>query len=159
MAGSVPDTMAMGRTAAPVQYLLSGVRTRRIFAYLIDIALVFLIQALGFFVMFLLAIPTFGLIAFAFPALAATPLIATLYSGLTLGGPRQSTLGQRAMGLVMVRHDGQPVDFLFGACHALLFYVSITLLSPLVLIVSLIDGQKRLLHDIVLGMTLRRMAG
>ncbi len=156
MTGSVPEVMTANHTMMLAQYRLSSVRTRRIFAYLIDIVVIFLIQALGFVVATLLAIPTLGLTTLAFGPLAATPLIGVLYSGLTVGGARQSTLGQRAMGLVMARQDGTPIDFLFGACHALFFYVSIVFLTPLVLIVSLFDSQKRLLHDLVLGVVLRR---
>jgi uncharacterized RDD family membrane protein YckC len=156
VAGSVPNMTASRSSAVFASDWLSGVRSRRIFAYLIDIIIIFLVQALGFLVAILLALPTFGLTTLAFGPLAATPLIGTIYSGLTVGGARQSTFGQRAMGLVMTRDDGEKTDFLYGAVHALLFYVSIVALTPFVLLVSLFDGRKRLLHDIVLSMVLRR---
>ena len=35
--------------------------------------------------------------------------------------------------------------------HAVLFWVSISFLTPLVLLVGLFNGRRRLLHDIVLG--------
>jgi len=38
-----------------------------------------------------------------------------------------------------------------GATHAVLFWVSISFLTPLVLLVGLFNGRRRLLHDIVLG--------
>jgi uncharacterized RDD family membrane protein YckC len=38
-----------------------------------------------------------------------------------------------------------------GAAHAVLFWVSVSVLSPLVLLVGLFNGRRRLLHDIVLG--------
>jgi uncharacterized RDD family membrane protein YckC len=38
-----------------------------------------------------------------------------------------------------------------GATHAVLFWVSISFLTPLVLLVGLFNGRRRLLHDIILG--------
>jgi uncharacterized RDD family membrane protein YckC len=38
-----------------------------------------------------------------------------------------------------------------GAAHAVLFWVSVSVLSPLVLLVGLFNGRRRLLHDVVLG--------
>src|SRR5690606_15497135 len=114
------------------------------------------IQVIGFVAAALLAIPTLGFTTLAFGPLAATPLIGILYSGLTVGSARQATLGQRAMDLRMERSEGEPIDFLFGASHALLFYLSVVFLTPVVLIVCVLDSRKRLLHDIVLGMLVRR---
>ena len=41
--------------------------------------------------------------------------------------------------------------FLLGAVHAIAFWVSVSFLTPLVLLVALFNDRKRLLHDIVLG--------
>ena len=38
-----------------------------------------------------------------------------------------------------------------GAMHAVLFWISVSVLSPLVLLVGLFNGRRRLLHDVVLG--------
>jgi len=35
--------------------------------------------------------------------------------------------------------------------HAVLFWISISFLSPLVLLVGLFNSRRRLLHDVVLG--------
>ena len=35
--------------------------------------------------------------------------------------------------------------------HAVLFWISVSVLTPLVLLVGLFNGRRRLLHDIVLG--------
>jgi len=157
MPATVPPVVQPGRETMMARGWLDGVRSRRAFAYLFDIVIILLIQLVGFLVALLLAIPTFGLTTLAFGPLAATPLIGILYSGLTVGGARQATLGQRAMDLQMVRNDGQPIDFLYGASHGLLFYLSMVFLTPVVLIVCLFDSRKRLLHDIVLGMVVRRV--
>jgi len=41
--------------------------------------------------------------------------------------------------------------FVLGAMHAVLFWVSISFLTPLILLIGLFNGRRRLLHDIVLG--------
>ena len=46
---------------------------------------------------------------------------------------------------------GAPGYFVLGAMHAVLFWVSISFLSPLVLLVGLFNGRRRLLHDFMLG--------
>jgi len=38
-----------------------------------------------------------------------------------------------------------------GATHAVLFWVSISFLTPLVVLVGLFNGRRRLLHDVILG--------
>jgi uncharacterized RDD family membrane protein YckC len=133
-----------------------NVRTARVISYVIDLAVVFLIQIVGFVAVTILVIPTLGLATFLYGPVFITPLIAMLYAGFTIGGPRQATYGQRIMGLVVVHRDGGAVDFLYAASHALLFYLSVAFLTPLVLAVSLFDREKRLLHDIVLGLSVRR---
>jgi len=46
---------------------------------------------------------------------------------------------------------GEKPYFLLGASHAVLYWVSVSILSPLVLLVGLFNGRRRLLHDMVLG--------
>jgi len=45
---------------------------------------------------------------------------------------------------------GAPSYFVLGATHAVLFWVSVSFLTPLVLLIGLFNGRRRLLHDIVL---------
>ena len=35
--------------------------------------------------------------------------------------------------------------------HAVLFWISVSMLSPLVLLIGLFNARRRLLHDIILG--------
>lgn len=76
---------------------------------------------------------------------------ALVYYGSSLGGPHSATLGMRVMDLEMRTWYGAPSYFLLGATHAVVFWISISMLTPLVLLVGLFNGRKRLLHDIVLG--------
>jgi uncharacterized RDD family membrane protein YckC len=132
--------------------LFRGVLTRRFFAFLIDLLVISIPVILGY-----LFIAVFGLITLGLGwvlfwlAWPASVLWAILYFGASLGGPHSATLGMRVMDLELVTWYGAPGYFVLGAMHAVLFWVSISVLSPLVLLVGLFNGRRRLLHDIVLG--------
>ena len=98
---------------------------------------------------FFLGVFTLGLGFLLYGILPAA--VALLYVAFTLGGPMASTLGMRAMGLEMRLWYGAKPYALLAAVHALLFWFSVSLLTPLVLLVSLFSDRKRLLHDIILG--------
>jgi uncharacterized RDD family membrane protein YckC len=70
---------------------------------------------------------------------------------MTLGGTASATIGMRVMGLQMRTWHGEPAYFVLGAVHAVLFWISVSILSPLVLLVSLFNRRRQLLHDMVLG--------
>ena len=76
---------------------------------------------------------------------------AVVYYGASLGGPHSATMGMRVMDLELRTWYGASGYFVLGAMHAVLFYVSISLLTPLIVLVGLFNGRRRLLHDIVLG--------
>ncbi|MGC1551454.1 MAG: RDD family protein, partial [Bradyrhizobium sp.] len=76
---------------------------------------------------------------------------AIVYYGASLGGPHSATVGMRVMDLELRTFYGAPGYFVLGAMHAVLFWVSISFLSPFVVLVGLFNGRRRLLHDIVLG--------
>lgn len=121
---------------------LEGVRTRRIMAVGFDLMVVVAISAALFTSLFVLS---FGMSAFMLPPLL--PIVAFLYNGLTVSGPRMATPGMAFMDLEMRDMEGRPVPFLQAAVHAVLFYV--TWMLPLLLLVSFFTADKRCLHDIV----------
>ncbi|MBN9669828.1 RDD family protein [Roseibium aggregatum] len=129
--------------------LFSGVRSRRMFAFCVDVIVIAILTFLAGIVVFFLGIFTLGL-GFMLYAILPTA-VALLYVAFTLGGPQASTFGMRSMGLEMRLWYGARPYPLLAAIHALLFWFSISLLTPLVLLVSLFSDRKRLLHDIVLG--------
>jgi uncharacterized RDD family membrane protein YckC len=104
-----------------------------------------------------LFIAVFGLItlglgwALFWLAWPATVIWAVVYYGASIGGPYSATLGMRVMDLELRTWYGAPGYFVLGAMHAVLFWVSISFLSPLVLLVGPFNARRRLLHDIVLG--------
>lgn len=121
----------------------NGVRTRRAIAICLDLIAVSIVAVLVWFALLIL---TFGLSLLLLPPIF--PLVAFFYNGLTVSGWRLATPGMRAMDLEMRLHDtGARVPFINAAAQALLFYVSWTF--PLVFLVTLVDREKRFLHDIL----------
>jgi uncharacterized RDD family membrane protein YckC len=132
--------------------LFRGVLTRRVFAFLIDLVVISVPVILGYLFIAVFGLITLGLgWALFWLAWPATVIWAVVYYGASLGGPHSATLGMRVTDLELCTWYGAPGYFVLGAMHAVLFWVSISFLSPLVLLVGLFNGRRRLLHDIVLG--------
>jgi len=128
--------------------LFEGVRTRRVLAFLIDYAMVFLLIVLAVPVIFLLGFATFGAAWLLYFILA--PLVALAYIGWTVGGPAQATVGMQLTGIRLERYDGRRIDFVTAIVHAVLFWASAAIFLPLLLAPLILD-DKRTLHDLVLG--------
>jgi hypothetical protein len=54
----------------------------------------------------------------------------------------------RMMDLQLRTWTGEPGTFVLGAAHAVLYCVSVSVLTPLVAAVGLLDRRKQLLHDL-----------
>ena len=133
---------------------LEGVRTRRIFAIAFDLIFITILVAIAFVFLSLLGLLTFGLAWLLIPFLF--PVVALFYNGFTISGWRRATPGMRLMDLEMRMTDGSSVSFVYAAVHAVLFYLSWTILTPLVLLVSLFARDKRCLHDMVSDVVVTR---
>jgi uncharacterized RDD family membrane protein YckC len=70
---------------------------------------------------------------------------------MTLGSPRSATIGMRIMDLEMRTWYGSPGYFVLGAVHAVVFWVSVSALTPLILLICFFNNRRRLLHDILVG--------
>lgn len=129
-----------------------GVLPRRVIAFLIDLVILSVPVIAATIFIFLFGIVTLGL-GFALYWLLgpATVIWALVYYGTTLGGPESATLGMRMVDLEMRTSYGSPSYFVLGAVHAVVYWVSVSALSPLVLLVCFFNHRKRLLHDILLG--------
>ena len=134
--------------------LYDGVRTRRIFAVLIDATVIFFLMLLASLVIGVLGLFTLGLGWFLMPLV--WPFVAILYTAFTLGGRHSATPGMRFADLEMRTFTGAPMYSLLALVHAVGFWASVTMLTPLVLLVSLFSPRKRLLHDMLLGTTVIR---
>jgi uncharacterized RDD family membrane protein YckC len=132
--------------------LFRGVLTRRMIAFLIDLIVLSVPIVLAILFIAVFGIVTLGLGWALFWLVSPASIIwALVYYGASLGGPHSATLGMRVMDLELRTWYGAPGYFVLGAMHAVLFWISISVLSPLVLLVGLFNGRRRLLHDVVLG--------
>lgn len=128
----------------------------RTVAYLLDILFI-----LGFTALLWLGIAIVGLVTFGlgWALFAILPASGVIYSALTVGGARQGTLGMRIMGLrVVAPESGARIDLITAAVHALLFYVAVStfLLWVVDLAFGLARGDRRLGHDLLLGLAVVR---
>jgi uncharacterized RDD family membrane protein YckC len=80
-----------------------------------------------------------------------TVIWALIYYGSTFGGPASATIGMRVMDLEMRTWYGAPAYFVLGAVHAVVFWVTVSVLTPFILLVGLFNDRARLLHDILVG--------
>src|SRR5215472_10097528 len=132
--------------------LFRGVLIRRVVAFIIDLLVLCLSVILAILFIAVFGLVTLGLgWALFWLVSPATVIWALVYYGATLGGPHSATIGMRVMDLELRTWYGAPGYFVLGAMHAVLFWISISALSPFVILVGLFNSRKRLLHDFVLG--------
>jgi uncharacterized RDD family membrane protein YckC len=132
--------------------LFEGVLTRRIVAFLIDlivIAVPLLFIAIFIFVFGLATLGLGWLLFFLFGPI--TIVYALLYFGITLGSRASATIGMRMVDLEMRTWYGAPAYFVLGAMHAVAFWLTVSFLTPFIVLVALVNDRKRLLHDMLLG--------
>ena len=134
---------------------LDGVRTRRVYAFLIDAVIVFLLSIPVSIVIFLLGVVTLGLGFFLYAIMF--PVLAITYVAYTMGSEDQATVGMKANDIYLSRLDGGRIDPVTAIVHSVLFWAGNAVLTPLVLLVTLFSDRKRTLHDLLLGtIVLRR---
>lgn len=134
----------------------SSVRTRRVFAFLVDYSIVLLLCIPAGFVVAFLGILTFG-IGWSLYAILF-PLVALPYVTFTLGGASQATPGMRLFDLRLERLDGRRVDPALGAAHSILFWAAGALTSGFIVLLALFTPRKQLLQDLLLGTVVVRRA-
>lgn len=129
-----------------------GVLARRVIAFIIDLSIIAVPIILACIFIFLFGIITLGLGWALFLLVAPGSVVwALLYCGATMGGPASATLGMRTVDIEVRTWYGAPCYFLLGAVHAVAFWVTTSALTPLVLLVGLLNERRRLLHDFLLG--------
>ena len=159
MTGSEPRGIGLSIDLKPHAYdpaadpeLFKGVLARRFIAFVIDIVIIMLPVAFAAVFIFFLGLVTFLLGWALFWLLYPGTIVwALVYCGSTLGSPASATIGMRVMDLEMRTWYGAPAYFVLGAVHAVVFWITVTFLTPLVLVVGLLNERQRLLHDILIG--------
>jgi uncharacterized RDD family membrane protein YckC len=136
--------------------LFEGVLARRLIAFVVDLVILAVPIVLGAIFIVASTIATLGIAGILFALLSPLywPLImvwAICYYGFTLGSAASATIGMRVMDLEMRTWSGSPCYFVLGAVHAIVFWVTVSFLTPLVLLVGFFNARKRLLHDMLVG--------
>jgi uncharacterized RDD family membrane protein YckC len=132
--------------------LFRGVATRRVIAFLIDLFVLAVPIALAVIFIAIFGLVTLGLGWVLFWLVSPASVIwALVYYGATIGGPHSATIGMRMMDLELRTWYGAPGYFVLGAVHAVCFWISVSVLSPFVVLLGLFNSRRRLLHDFVLG--------
>jgi uncharacterized RDD family membrane protein YckC len=150
--GSSADLRSHAYDSGTHPELFEGVLARRVVAFVIDLIVITLPLVAAAMFIFVFGLITFGLGWALFWLLSPASVIwALFYYGITFGSPASATLGMRAMELEMRTWYGAPAYFVLGAVHAIVYWVSVSVLSPLILVVGFFNPRRRLLHDIVVG--------
>lgn len=132
--------------------LFRGVLTRRVIAFLIDLVILTVPVILGVIFIAIFGLVTLGLGWALFWLVSPASVVwAIVYYGSTIGSSHSATIGMRLMDLELRTWYGAPGYFVLGAAHAVLFYVSISALTPLILLLGLFNARRQLPHDFVLG--------
>jgi uncharacterized RDD family membrane protein YckC len=132
--------------------LFDGVLPRRFIAFVIDVIILAIPLIVASIFIFVFGIVTLGLGWALYGLLSPMAVVwALFYYGYTLGGPASATIGMRAMEIEMRTWYGAPSYFVLGAVHAVVYWISVSMLTPLILLVGFFNTRGRLLHDILVG--------
>jgi uncharacterized RDD family membrane protein YckC len=132
--------------------LFEGVLARRVLAFFIDVILIAIPVVFAGLFIFVFGLVTLGLGWALYWLLSPAAVIwALVYYGTTFGSPASATIGMRVMDLEMRTWYGAPMYFLLGAVHAIVFWITVSALTPLILLVGLFNERRRLLHDMLVG--------
>jgi uncharacterized RDD family membrane protein YckC len=129
-----------------------GVLARRMIAFVLDLVVITVPIILACIFIFLFGLVTLGLGWGLFLLVVPGSVVwALVYCGATMGAPASATLGMRTVDIEVRTWYGAPCYFILGAVHAIAFWVTTSALTPLVLLVGLLNERQRLLHDFLLG--------
>jgi uncharacterized RDD family membrane protein YckC len=132
--------------------LFEGVLARRCIAFLIDVVVIFIPVVFVSIFIFIFGLVTLGLGWALFWLLSpGTVIWAIVYYGVTFGGPASATVGMRVMDIEMRTWYGAPCYFVLGAVHAIVFWLTVSFLTPFIVLVAFFNHRRRLLHDMLVG--------
>jgi len=134
--------------------LFDGVLVRRVFAYLIDLAILLVLGAVGVMLCFILGFFTFG-VGWLLAPVAVVMAVFGYYSS-TLGSPRRATIGMAMFDIVLTPTRGQPLDRWAIMIHPIVFWVTVWVAWPISLIVALFTPRQQVVQDLVTGTLMLR---
>jgi uncharacterized RDD family membrane protein YckC len=132
--------------------LFEGVLARRCLAFLIDLVIITVPVLFAALFILIFGVVTLGLGWLLYGLLWPAAVIwAVVYYGMTLGSPASATIGMRVLEIEMRTWYGAPCYFVLGAVQAVVYWVTISFLTPLILLVAFFNERRRLLHDMLVG--------
>ena len=135
------------------EILTNGVLSRRFFAWWVDLVLIAALMGILYVVTAAFGILTFGLGWYLLPWV---PLVPFAYHWLSLVSRMSATPGQALMGLVVRQNDNlEPPDFVEAGVWVVLYYVTLAVFFP-ALLIMLFTVRKRGLHDMISGLVMVR---
>ena len=141
-----------GRSAASQDLsdsTFNGIAWRRSVAFLFDMMILLAIFVSLWIVNIIFLGGLTALLTFLWPA-----LLFVVYDTALVGGRASATIGMRLMGLRTVTHEWGEPGYLQAFVLSVLFYLSITFTSGLILLVALFNNRGRCVHDMVAGIFL-----
>ena len=119
--------------------LFEGVLARRCMGFVIDVTIIAIPVLFAAVFIFIFGLVTLGIGWVLYWLLWPAAVIwAIFYYGLTFGSPASATIGMRVMDLEMRTWYG-------------VYWVTVSFLTPLVLLVAFFNQRRRLLHDMLVG--------
>jgi uncharacterized RDD family membrane protein YckC len=132
--------------------LFEGVLVRRVVAFIIDLIIIAVPLVAAWMFIFVFGLITLGLGWGLFWLLSPTSVVwALFYYGYTIGSPASATIGMRTMEIEMRTWYGAPAYFVLGAVHAVVYWISVSVLTPFIVLVGFFNARRRLLHDMLIG--------
>jgi uncharacterized RDD family membrane protein YckC len=132
--------------------LFEGVLARRCVAFVIDVIIIAIPVLLAALFIVIFGVVTLGLGWLLFWLFwPATVIWAIVYYGWTFGSAASATIGMRVMELEMRTWYGAPAYFVLGAVHAIVYWLTVSYLTPLILLVAFFNERRRCLHDMLVG--------
>jgi uncharacterized RDD family membrane protein YckC len=129
--------------------LYAGIRSRRIFGYVVDLVLIAMIWGVAWVAAIILGIVTLGLL---WPVLVVfLGLVPLAYHTLTIASASSATFGMRIFDVEVRSWTGRRPDFWQALLMTALYMVTVWPTGLLILIVSLFDKRARTLHDMLSG--------
>ena len=117
--------------------LFEGVLARRFVAFLIDVTIIAIPVMFAAVFIFIVGVVTLGIGWALYWLLSPAAVIwAVCYYGYTFGSPASATIGMRVMDLEMRTWYGAPAYFVLGAVHAIVYWVTVSFLTPFILLVA-----------------------
>ena len=135
----------LSRLAGPTD----SITRRRTKAFLVDLAIIAGLSISLTIYLMDRSILSASLLGFGAPVLSS--VIGLIYFALSQGGPMAASLGMKVYKLRLSLRDGASLGYKAALLRSVIFYVTITIFTPLILLIIPLTRGRRALHDLIVG--------